>query len=240
MGDISITIDGKECPAKSGQTIVDAAKDNGIYIPVLCNFDGIRPSGSCRVCTVKVGGRYLAACTTPVTPGMLVENSTPEIEGMRKQVIEMLFVEGIHMCPTCEKSGNCDLQALGYRYQMMAPRFPYLSPECEVDAANPQIYLDKNRCVQCQRCVSSIKSADGKKVFSMKGRGAKTMINIDAPLAATLSDETAMRAMELCPVGCIIKKGVGFTVPIGQRKFDKNPIGSETEASKALAENSES
>ena len=125
MSDIKFTIDGKECAAKQGQTIVEAAKDNGIYIPVLCHFDGLKPAGTCRICTVKVGGRNMAGCTTPVTEGMVIEAMTDELEDMRKAIVEMLFVEGNHMCPTCEKSGNCELQALGYRYTMMVPRFPY-------------------------------------------------------------------------------------------------------------------
>lgn len=229
MSDIKFTIDGKACTAKSGQTIVEAAKANGIYIPVLCFFEGIKPAGTCRICTVKVGGRFQAACTTPVTEGMVIENKTAELENFRKQIVEMLFVEGNHMCPTCEKSGNCELQALGYRYEMMAPRFPYLWPNRTVIANTPKIYLDRNRCIQCMRCVIDVLTPDGKHVFSAVERGGKTLITMDTELAATLSEAAAMKAMEQCPVGCILRKEVGFRVPIGQRKFDSKPIGSEIE-----------
>jgi len=224
MSDIKFTIDGKACTAKDGQTIVEAAKANGVYIPVLCHFEGLKPAGTCRICTVKVGGRFMAACTTPVAEGMLVESMTPEIENMRKSIIEMLFVEGNHMCPTCEKSGNCELQALGYRYQMMVPRFPYLWPVREVIAD-----LDRNRCVQCLRCVRDIVTADGKHVFAVTNRGDKTLITIDTALAAKLSEDMAVKAMKQCPVGCILRKGVGYKIPVGQRKFDSKPIGSEIE-----------
>jgi [NiFe] hydrogenase diaphorase moiety small subunit len=227
MKDITFTIDGKECKASRNQTIVEAAEENGVYIPVLCNFKGMKPAGTCRICTVRVGGRYMAACTTPVSQGIIVENMAPEIEDMRKQIIEMMFVEGNHMCPTCEKSGNCELQALGYRYQMMVPRFPYLWPQRTVMADAPLIYLDRNRCIQCLRCVRDIKSADGKNVFAVTERGGKTLITIDKDLASGLSAAEALKAMNQCPVGCIIKKGIGFKTPIGQRKFDSNPIGSE-------------
>jgi [NiFe] hydrogenase diaphorase moiety small subunit len=229
MSDIKFTIDGKECTAKNGQTIVEAAKDNGVYIPVLCHFDGLKPAGTCRICTVKVGGRFMAACTTPVAAGMLVESMTPEIEDMRKSIIEMLFVEGNHMCPVCEKSGNCELQALGYRYQMMVPRFPYLWPTRPVIAGTPKLYLDRNRCVQCLRCVRDIVTSDGKHVFGVTERGNKTIINIDIALAATLSEDMAMKAMKQCPVGCIIRKEIGYKVPIGQRIYDTKPIGSQIE-----------
>jgi len=223
---IKFTIDGKECKGKDGQTIVDAAKDNGVYIPTLCNFEGLKPAGTCRICTVKIGGRNMAACTTPVAEGMVVENKTPEMEDMRKAIVEMLFVEGNHMCPTCEKSGNCELQALGYRYLMLAPRFPYLWPVRQLDASSPKLYLDRNRCVQCLRCVRGV-MAGGKHIFGMVQRGGKAMIGMDDDLASKLTDAQAKKAMSLCPVGCIIQKEVGFAVPIGKRKYDARPIGSE-------------
>lgn len=229
MSNIKFTIDGKECTAKAGQTIVEAAKENGVYIPVLCHFEGLKPAGTCRICTVKAGGRFMAACTTPVTDGMMVESNTPAIEDMRKEIVEMLFVEGNHMCPTCEKSGNCELQALGYRYQMLVPRFPYLWPERTVIADAPKIYLDRNRCVQCLRCVRDVLTKDGKHVFGVTERGGKTLISMDKALAATLSEEDAQKAMKQCPVGCILRKEIGFKIPIGQRKYDTKPIGSEIE-----------
>jgi [NiFe] hydrogenase diaphorase moiety small subunit len=228
MSDIKITIDGKEIKAKSGQTIVEAAKENGIYIPVLCHFEGLKPAGTCRICTVKINGRPMAACTTPVSEGMVIENQTAELEDFRKAIVEMLFVEGNHMCPTCEKSGNCELQALGYRYRMMVPRFPYMFPVCSVDAKTPKIYLDKNRCVQCLRCVRGVRK-DGKAVFGLVNRGNHTAIEIDHDLAAKLSDEEAAQAMDMCPVGAILKKETGYRDPIGRRKFDSAPIGSDIE-----------
>jgi len=231
MSEIKFTIDGKECSAKQGQTIVEAAKDNGIFIPVLCHFEGLKPAGTCRICTVKVGGRNMAACTTPATAGMVVENAVPELENMRKAIVEMLFVEGNHMCPTCEKSGNCELQALGYRYQMLAPRFPYLWPVRDVDASAPKIILDTNRCIQCLRCVRGITTADGRHIFGLVSRGDRTAIKADPELAAQMSEDQAKKAMEYCPVGAILKKEVGFSVPIGQRKFDSKPIGSDVQKS---------
>ena len=229
MSDIKFTIDGKECTAKNGQTIVEAAKKNHIYIPVLCHFDGLKPAGTCRICTVKAGGRFMAACTTPVTEGMAVENDTPELQELRKQIIEMLFVEGNHMCPICEKGGNCELQALGYRYKMMVPRFPYLWPRRTVIANAPKLYVDRNRCVQCLRCVRDVKTSDGKHVFGVTMRGGQTIISMDKRLAALLTEDAALKAMHQCPVGCILKKEIEYTIPIGQREFDTKPIGSKIE-----------
>ncbi len=176
MTEIHFTIDGKACVAKPGQTITEAAKDNGVYIPTLCNFEGLKPVGSCRICTVRVAGRYMAACTQPVTEGMAVENTAADLEDMRRALIEMLFVEGNHMCPTCEKSGNCELQALAYRYQMAVPRFPYLFPRKGLDARAPKIVLERNRCIQCLRCVRGVLTKDGKKIFAAVRRGPHVTI----------------------------------------------------------------
>ncbi len=228
---IKFTIDGKECLAEPGQTIYEAAKANGVYIPVLCHFEGLKPVGSCRICSVRVNGRWMAACTQPVSPGMVVENSSPEVEEYRKSIIEMLFVEGNHFCPACEKSGNCELQALAYRYQIMVPRFPYLFPKKDIEAF-PKFLLEHNRCVQCRRCIRAIQTPDGKKIFDMKNRSGRVRINVDRKLAAKLSEEEAQKAMDICPVGAILKKEVGFRIPIGKRKYDKKPIGSEIEESK--------
>lgn len=229
MSKIKFTIDDKECVAEKGQTISQAARENGIYIPTLCDYEGLKPAGTCRICTVKVNGRNMAACTTPVTEGMMVENKIDELEGMRKAIVEMLFVEGNHMCPTCEKSGNCELQALAYRYRIMAPRFPFFFPTRFIDASAPKILIDTNRCIQCMRCVRAIKSKDGKNIFGMVNRGNKAMISADRRLAALMSDKQAQQAMDVCPVGALIRKEIGFVVPIGKRKYDIKPIGSEIE-----------
>ena len=229
MSEIKFTIDGKECRGQSGQTIVEAAKANGVYIPVLCQSEGLKPSGSCRICTVRVGGRYMSACTQPISEGMAVENTAEDLQDMRRAIVEMLFVEGNHMCPTCEKSGNCELQALAYRFAIMAPRFPYLWPNRATDGSTPKIIMESNRCVQCQRCVRAIRTRDGKKIFAGRNRSQSTTIVQDQDLAAKLNDETARKAMDICPVGAILKKEVGFEVPIGKRKFDTKPIGADIE-----------
>jgi [NiFe] hydrogenase diaphorase moiety small subunit len=230
MSEIRFTIDGKDCVAQPGQTIVEAAKANGVWIPVLCHYEGLKPVGSCRICTVRAGGRYMAACTQPVTEGLAVENTAPDLEDMRKALIEMIFVEGNHFCPSCEKSGQCELQALGYRYQMLVPRFPYLWPVRAIDATAPLLMLEKNRCIQCLRCVRGVRAKDGRKIFAAVRRGPGVAIELDKKLAAKLSDQEARKAMDICPVGAILRKEKGFAVPVGRRKFDKAPIGSDVEA----------
>ena len=228
--EIKFTLDGRTCAARPGQTILEAAKANGIYIPSLCAYDGLRPAGSCRVCTVRVGGRYQAACTFPVSEGMVVENAVSDLEDMRKSIIEMLFVEGNHMCPTCEKSGNCELQALAYRFQMLVPRFPYLFPKRSVEPAGTKILMEQNRCIKCLRCARGIRTRDNKAVFGPLNRSKNKKLFVDPALASNLAERWARKAMDRCPVGCILRKEVGFAVPIGRRKFDRVPIGNEFDA----------
>jgi NADH dehydrogenase/NADH:ubiquinone oxidoreductase subunit G len=224
---IKFKIDGSECMAEAGTYIVEAAHQNGIYIPTLCNMPGVKPKGSCRICTVKINGRLMTSCTTPVTDGMEIESNSNDINELRKSIIELLFVSGNHFCPACEKSGNCELQALGYLYQMMVPRFPYDFPKREVDASSPFIIKDQDRCILCKRCIKSIKDEDGRSYFAFHNRGNHLEVVLDKELAANMTKETAELAMNNCPVGSIIVKEKGFVVPIGQRKFDKKPIGSD-------------
>jgi len=229
MSDILFTIDGRECTARPGQMIIEAAKENGVYIPALCHYEGLKPAGSCRVCTVRVAGRYMSACTQPVTPGMAVENDIPELRDMRQALVEMLFAEGNHFCPACEKSGNCELQALAYRLQVLVPRFPFLYPQLPLDASDPKLFLERNRCVQCRRCVRSVLAEEDKNVFGFLNRSQHVSLAKDPALAARLSEDQARRAMEVCPTGALLRKGVGFAVPIGRRKYDVRPIGSDIE-----------
>ena len=226
---VRFTIDGMECMANRGEYIVNAAKENGIYIPTLCNFPGVPPKGGCRICTVRVNGKMMTACTTPVSDGMQIENNVPDINELRKSIIELLFVEGNHLCPSCEKSGNCELQALAYRFRVTVPRFPYMFPVRKVDASHPKIIKDQNRCIQCKRCIRAIKDEKGRSIFAYRKRSRYVEVNVDSKLGKQLTDELAQKAMDVCPVGSILYKERGFVTPVGQRKFDKTPIGNDIE-----------
>ncbi len=236
---INLTIDGQEIQAEKGQTIVQAAQKNGIYIPTLCALHADKENGlkhdlapgTCRICTVKANGRTTAACTTPVSQGLVVENDTPELNDLRKIIVELLFVEGNHFCPACEKSGSCDLQALAYRYQMLTPRFHYAFAPREVNADMPKLLWDGNRCILCRRCVLAIRTEEGEPLFVFANRGDKSTITVDTELIQDISEELAQQAMDICPVGAIIRKGKGFDTPFGQRKYDHSPIGSDTACS---------
>jgi len=238
---ITFTIDGMTVPGRRGQTIMQAADEAGIYIPRLCARDGLSSYGSCRVCTVMANGRPQAACTQPIAEGMVVENDTEKLKEIRKGIVEMLLVEGNHFCMFCEKSGNCELQALAYRLGIAAPRFPYMFPERDVDASHPDVFIDRNRCILCGRCMRASKELDGKHVFDFVGRGAQRKIAVDGEARLAETDMAAAdSAVDACPVGAILRKRVGYVVPVGQRKYDHEPIGSDIEARRAEATSSQS
>lgn len=230
---IEFIIDGKEVKGAPGQTILEAAQQAGVYIPRLCYMKGLVPHGSCRVCTVLVNGRPQSACTQPISPGMVVESNTDKVTALRRNLIEMLFVEGNHFCMFCEKSGNCELQALAYRFGIAAPKYPYMFPKRDLDMSHPDVFIDRNRCVLCGRCVRASRDLDGKHVFDFVGRGPhkRVAVNAEAALADTNLAVTD-KAAEACPVGAIVKKRVGYAVPVGQRLYDHKPIGSEIEEAK--------
>jgi len=218
---IQITINGKNIDALKGENLVDVALKNDVYIPTLCYVKGKPCLGTCRVCSVKVGGAVMAACTVPVAHGMVVDVSEPEVTDMRKALVESLFVEGTHNCPSCEKSGRCDLQAVGYEVGMMVSRFEYRFIPRQKDYGSQHILLERDRCIFCQRCVEFVRDEEtGKKIFSIRGRGAKARIEINVELANKMTAEQVTYAANLCPVGTIIEKKMGFNDPIGKRKFD--------------------
>jgi len=227
---ITLTIDGVEIKAQPGQKVIVAADAAGVYIPRLCHKPGLEPFGACRVCTIRANGRPCSACTTPVAEGMVVENDTEPLRNFRQMIIEMLLVEGNHFCMFCEKSGDCELQAMAYRLGITAPRFPYQWPQREVDASHPDILIDHNRCILCGRCVRTSRDLDGKHVFDFVGRGGekKIGVNADARLADTNAD-ISDQALDACPVGALLRKRTAYRTPIGQRLYDLQPIGAEIE-----------
>jgi [NiFe] hydrogenase diaphorase moiety small subunit len=225
----SFTIDGQTINASQGQTIMQAADEAGVYIPRLCDTEGLKPQGSCRVCVVNLNGRCVSSCTQPAVADSQVESETGEIQNYRRDLVRMLFHEGNHLCPICEASGRCELQAMGYRLGLtQATKYPYLQPVRPVDASHPDIVLDTNRCILCGRCIRASRDIDGKHVFEYVGRGIHKRVGVNGDNLATTDVDLKDRAIDLstCPVGCIIQKGKGFFAPIGERQFDRAPIGS--------------
>ena len=219
-------IDGRQIPFRAGQTIMDAAAEAGVYIPHLCHRPGYAPHGSCKLCTVHVNGHPFAACTTAARDGTIVENDTKALNDDRRVLVEMLFVEGNHICPACEKSGNCTLQAVAYHLELVTYRFEHFYPQRGVDASHPDVLLDRNRCILCGLCVRASRDVDGKNVFGIGYRGIRSRLVVNAASGRLADTALALgdAAVGVCPVGAILPKRRGFAVPIGQRVYDRRSV----------------
>ena len=226
MSDNTFTLDGAVIEFRAGDTIMDAALRTGAYIPHLCHNPEFEPHGSCRVCLVEVNGRRVSACTQPATAGMQVDSASDAIGDARRSLLQMLFVEGNHVCPGCEKSGECQLQAVAYYTSMLSPHFTHFFPRREVDASHPDFAIDYNRCILCELCVRASRDVDGKNVFTISGRGIDSHLVVNSP-SGKLGDSdftAADKAAHVCPVGAILPKHRGFGQPIGKRLYDRQPI----------------
>ncbi len=226
-------VDGVEVPFEPGMSIIEACRAAGIYVPHLCWNCDYPPHGSCRVCTVRANGRTVAACTTAAEHGMRVENAAEDLVETRRTVLKMLFVEGNHVCPACEKTGNCQLQAVAYYHGVLAPSLTYFYPPRPLDASHPDILIDFNRCILCELCVRASRETDGKDVFAIGGRGIDAHLTINSA-SGKLADsglEVGDRAASICPVGAILPKHRGYERPIGTRRYDIDPVDRAGDAS---------
>ncbi len=223
----SFLLDGDRISFEEGETILQAAIRAGKYIPHLCFHPEFRPHGSCKLCTVKVEGRQTASCTRLASEGLEVESETAELNAERLLLTQMLFVEGNHYCPSCEKSGDCQLQATAYQLGMTSAHFDHFYPNRPVDASHPEYLLDFNRCILCSLCVRASRDVDNKNVFALAGRGIATHLVVNSRSGRLGDTDFAAtdKAASVCPVGVILKKGKGFAVPIGSRTFDRKEIG---------------
>jgi [NiFe] hydrogenase diaphorase moiety small subunit len=229
MSSRSFMLDGRAVPYTDGQTVMQAARAARIYIPHLCYHPEFRPQGSCKLCTVKANGRQVSACTFPAADKLIVESNTAELNQARRILLQMLFVEGNHFCPSCEKSGDCLLQATAYELEMLTPEFPQFFPNRELDASHPDMLLDLNRCILCGLCVEASKTADRKNVFVISGRGMHNHVIVNSP-SGHLGDSAfsaADRAADVCPVGAILHKRRGFCTPIGCRQYDHQTVSEQ-------------
>lgn len=222
----TLTIDGQTVAFQPGQTIIEAATAAGIYIPHLCHKPGYSPHGSCKLCSVTVNGRNCSACTFPAAEGQQVISSSDQLQQDRRKITQMLFVEGNHFCPSCEKSGNCQLQAVGYQLNMLDNHFPHFYPQRKVDASHPDIVLDHNRCIFCNLCVRASREQDGKNVFAISGRGINKHLIVNADSGLLKDSQLAVDdcAAHICPTGAILIRHTAYQRPIGQRIYDHHPI----------------
>ncbi len=212
MSEPSVFMDGVACPFRAGQTLMEVAGQVGVRIPHLCYHPDFHPQGSCRLCTVEVDGRWLPACGTPAKAGMQVLSRTPALVALRRTLVEALLSQGNHFCPGCERSGDCRLQDAARALGVAATSYPQAASRLPLDASHPDAVLDPNRCILCGLCLRASREADGKDVFVISGRGSEARLLANAP-SGRLGDTdlaAADRALSVCPVGALLKRGQGF------------------------------
>jgi NADH-quinone oxidoreductase chain G len=208
---VNLTIDDKQVTAPKNSTIYDAARINGIRIPILCHDKKLKPFGACRMCLVEVEqmkGRQIPACTTPVTEGMIIRTSTPDIIKARKMVLELLLLNHPIDCPVCDKGGDCDLQNLTYEYQVNANRFVDEKFHHEIDYNNPLIERDMNRCVLCGKCARICDEIVSFGALTFINRGIETKIGCE--FEGALNCEFCGSCVSVCPVGSLLARPFKF------------------------------
>ncbi len=208
---VNLTIDGKQITVKKTATIYEAALEAGINIPVLCYAKKLLPYGACRVCLVEVQqmkGRLIPSCTTPVTEGMVVTTTSPEIMKVRKTVLEFLLVNHVVECPVCDKGGECDLQELTYEYEVVTNRFEGIKFDLPKDEVNPLIERNMNRCVLCGKCARVCDEIVAYGSYSFINRGFET--KIATAFDRGLSCEFCGQCVSMCPVGAILPRPFKF------------------------------
>src|SRR4051812_14975151 len=143
----TLTIDGRDVGAAATETILEAARDNGVYIPALCHLEGLTPVGACRLCLVEIEGsaRLQPACVTHVGEGMRVTTQSERLQRYRRMILELLFSEGQHICSVCVANGNCELQSLAQEHGVDHRRVPDLYARHGVDATHARFAVDHSR-----------------------------------------------------------------------------------------------
>ena len=207
--EVRLWMDGKAVLASPGETILEVAKREGIFIPTLCHLDGLADIGVCRLCIVEVNGRITTSCTTKVQPDMKVNTNTPKLNDLRRTILELIFAERNHVCSICVSNGHCELQDLACKLGMEAVDVPYAYPRLPLDASHPRFIIDHNRCVLCGRCVRVCAEVEGAHTWGIAFRGKEARVITD--LAVDWGDaETCTscgKCVQACPTGAIVLKG---------------------------------
>jgi formate dehydrogenase alpha subunit len=207
---ISINIDGIVVEIEKGRTILEAAQKCGAYIPTLCYQPKLTRFGACRLCLVQVEGfrKLVTACTTPATDGMMVHTSTPEIDAMRKTVVELLLLHHPLDCLVCDRGGNCELQKLAFNLRVTEDRFGFKVEDYPVDDTNLFIQRNFKKCMLCGRCVRVCDEIRNIGALGFSNRGFSTIIGY--PYNKLVNCEYCGQCLSVCPVGALISKISAF------------------------------
>ncbi|MFP4343900.1 MAG: molybdopterin-dependent oxidoreductase [Anaerolineales bacterium] len=207
MSEVELTINGQAVTAKSGQTILEAAREAGIEIPTLCEHPALSDWGACRMCLVEVEGMrgLQTSCTCPVSDGMEVRTKNEHIDNVRRFVLELLFSERNHYCMYCQMSGDCELQDLAYEHGLDHFTYPRPYERLEVDASRKYFIMDHNRCILCSRCIRACSEIAANHTLNLRNRGAESMVvaDLDVPFGDSSCIECGT-CLQVCPTGALI------------------------------------
>ncbi|MBU2770822.1 NADH-quinone oxidoreductase subunit NuoG, partial [Acidithiobacillus caldus] len=201
-----IEIDGRELDVAAGTTILEAARQLGIYIPVFCYHPKLSIAANCRMCLVDVEKQWkpLPACATPCADGMKIQTRSAKAKAAQQGVLEFLLINHPLDCPVCDQGGECPLQDITMGY---ANPHSFYQEEKRVVAdkdIGPLIATEMTRCIQCTRCVRFGQEIGGIMELGVVGRGEKEAIS--TYVAKAVSSELSGNMIDLCPVGALTSK----------------------------------
>lgn len=209
---INISINGHPVQAREDATILEAARNEGIYIPSLCEFRGLENTGCCRVCLVEIEGspKLAAACSTPVAEGMSVLANTPKAVETRRVMVELMLARHPLECTTCTSHGDCVLARLCMELNIKESRFAARHDEIHrypIDDANPFIIRDRNKCVLCGRCVRACGSFAQYHAVDFQNRSGDAIVDVSPDGSLDQSDCVFCgQCVAVCPVGALAAK----------------------------------
>ncbi len=222
---VPITIDGVTVDARPGELLIDAAERHGVYIPRFCYHPRMEPVGMCRMCLVEVdtgrGAALQPACMLPCTPEMTVDTTSEATKKAQDGVLEFLLINHPLDCPVCDKGGECPLQDQTIAFGPGESRFVEEKRHYEKPIPiSDTVYLDRERCILCDRCTRFAKEVAGDPLIHFIDRGNQTQVNTfpDDPFASYFSGNT----VQICPVGALTAKPYRFKA----RPWDLEEIAS--------------
>jgi formate dehydrogenase (NADP+) alpha subunit len=243
---IRLTINGREIQAEEGRTILDVSREQGIYIPSLCDHERLKPFTGCRLCLVEIKGRrgYAPACGTYIEEGQIVTTETPDIQKIRRTIIELILAEHPHACLICSErtmcvdykstirkvgevtgcilcpnNGRCELQDAVVYLKVDKVRFPALFRNYDIRKDDPFIDRDYNLCILCGRCVRICHEVRGASVLTFIRRGPQT--EISTALNGRLLDSQCLfcgACVDVCPTGSLAERGARYLPPPEEKK----------------------